>query len=149
MNSSTLRHGGGAALTVAVAAVVAVSLVGSSKAAAQRPAPITGARVVAMVSPINSAAVTPHAVVTAACSASQCVTPGAPVAGCADGTPSLLMLGTEGIDYTTSADAPYADGQQITITATSAAGRFAPTSPVGWTRVGPSIETYAITFATC
>ncbi len=64
----------------------------------------------------------------------------------------VLTLATtpDGVSYSTSADAPYAGGQIVTVTATIAdpkAYTFTAPPPIGWTLVDATHETYTVTFA--
>jgi hypothetical protein len=83
------------------------------------------------------------------------VTPVAPAvdeAECVDGAltePTLTLPETDGINYTTDADPPYAPGQTVVVTATlDPAGVGWPDElPPGWTETSSSTATYTVTFA--
>jgi hypothetical protein len=83
------------------------------------------------------------------------VTPVAPAideAECVDGAvsePTLTLPDTDGINYTTDADPPYAPGQTVLVTATlDPAGVGWPDElPPGWTETSSTTATYTVTFA--
>jgi hypothetical protein len=87
--------------------------------------------------------------------APRCVTPERPMitpahCGSHPSAPGLLLLGSDGVDYSTSTDAPYSPGQNVTITADAAAGyRFGNPAVSGWHTVNATTETYPVHFASC